>query len=252
MRSEQKIFDELATLCSSPGYVHAIAYFCFRDNKMGYSGEMRAEDMRHLFSKSRLIRTEISTLIGLLLKSDIDYSVAPPDLLKLYVDRTETLLDEIHSSMSALFFANFDPHKIGEKQPNPFTSGAVLREPIFYSGESAYSFQYRDLAPRKYANDDGWLVANRGYSIQAARDVIFSVGRLLDEKAPATLNKMREKPPEEWTLLPIHTFIGREVADYARIDFATVNQVLTSFAVPDEETNSLRRSMISTLRMRPL
>ncbi len=32
MRSEQTIFDDLAKLCSLPGYVHAIAYLCFRDN----------------------------------------------------------------------------------------------------------------------------------------------------------------------------------------------------------------------------
>lgn len=28
MRSEQEIFDELAKVCASPGYVHAIALFC--------------------------------------------------------------------------------------------------------------------------------------------------------------------------------------------------------------------------------
>jgi len=32
MRPEQEIFDELAKVCSSPGYIHAIAYLCFRDN----------------------------------------------------------------------------------------------------------------------------------------------------------------------------------------------------------------------------
>ena len=32
MRSEQVIFDEMAALCASPGYAHAIAYLCSRDN----------------------------------------------------------------------------------------------------------------------------------------------------------------------------------------------------------------------------
>ena len=71
MRSEQAIFDDLTKLCSSPGYVHAIAYLCFRDNVIRYSDELKPEDMQQLFSKSRLIRTEISTLIGLLLKAEI-------------------------------------------------------------------------------------------------------------------------------------------------------------------------------------
>ena len=104
MRSEQAIFDELAELCTSPGYVHAIAYLCFRDNMIRYSGEMKAEDMQHLFSKNRLIRTETSTLIGLMLKRDIDYTLPTPQTLEQYVKTTEALLEEIHQTMSAVFW----------------------------------------------------------------------------------------------------------------------------------------------------
>lgn len=159
MRSEQVIFDDLAKLCSSPGYVHAIAYLCFRDTMIGYSGELKPEDMQHLFSKTRLIRTEISTLIGLLLKNDIDYGLPAADVMQQYINKTEALLEEVHYSMSAPFRTSLDPSKIADKDFDPFTSGAVLREPIFYGGDSAYSFQYRDLSPRKYANDDEWLRA---------------------------------------------------------------------------------------------
>jgi hypothetical protein len=35
-RTEQQLFDELAALCSSPGYAHAIAYFCMRDSVVSY------------------------------------------------------------------------------------------------------------------------------------------------------------------------------------------------------------------------
>src|SRR5271165_2474771 len=235
MRSEQTIFDDLAMLCSSPGYVHAIAYLCFRDNMVRYSGEMQAEDMQQLFSRTRLIRTEVSTLIGLVLRNDIDYSLPGPDVMEQYINRTEALLDEIHHSMYESFFASFDPSKVPEF--NPFTSGTVLREPIFYGMESAYSFQYRDLSPRKYANDDAWLKANKGFSIQAARDVVYAVGRFLDAKGAATLHAMRGKSPEQRTLLLGHTFTAHEIVSYAHIDFATVNQVLTAFAVPAAERN---------------
>jgi hypothetical protein len=95
MRAEQEIFDELAMLCSSPGYVHAIAHLCFRDNMIHYSGDMKPEDMQQLFSMTRLIRTEISTLIGLLLKNEIDYALPAPDVMQQYLDSTEALLDEI-------------------------------------------------------------------------------------------------------------------------------------------------------------
>ena len=176
-----------------------------------YSGEMKPEDMTHLFSKTRLIRTEISTLIGLLLKNEIDYSLPAPDVMQQYVIKTEALLEEIHHSMSAAFWADLDPKKVADQDFNPFTSGAVLREPIFYGGESAYSFQYRDLSPKKYEYDDDWLKANKGFSIFVARDVVYAVGRILDEKSIAVLEEMRGKPPEHWTFLPGNTFTAEEI-----------------------------------------
>lgn len=239
MRAEQTIFDELAGLCSSPGYVHAIAYLCFRDNMTWYSGEMKAEDMQHLFSKSRLIRTETSTLIGLMLKHDIDYSLPTPPVLEKYVKTTEALLEEIHRGMSASIWAGFDPAKIADSDFNPFTSGAAMREPIFYGSESAYSFQYRDFSPAKYGRDDPWLVANKGFSIHDARNVVYAISRLLDEKAVTTLRTMREIAPDGLIFLPGYTFSTQEVADHTHLDPAIVERILTTFAVPPEARNEL-------------
>lgn len=232
MRAEQEIFDELAGLCTSPGYAHAIAYLCSRDNMIRYSGEMKAEDMQHLFSKNRLIRTETSTLIGLMLKNPIDYKLPAPQVLEKYIEATEALLDEIHHAMSASFWQDLDPTKVAEAGFNPFTSGAALREPIFYGGESAYSFQYRDFSPAKYANDDPWLIANKGFSIQDARNVVLAVSRLQDEKAISVMRAMHGTPQETWTFLPGNAFSVQEVADYGRIDPAIVEKVLFAFAIP--------------------
>lgn len=232
MRSEQEIFDELSELCVSPGYVHAIAYLCFRDNMIRYSGEMKAEDMQHFFYNSRLIRTETSTLIGLMLKREMDYTLPAPRTLDHYVKTTEALLEEIHHTMWAEFWADIGPAKIADKDFNPFSSGAVLREPIFYGGESAYSFQYRDFSPAKYGRDDNWLVANKGFSIQDARNVVYAISRLLEEKAAEALQSMRGAAPEDWTLLPCITFATQEAADRSRLDPALVERILTAFAAP--------------------
>ena len=48
MRSEQEIFEELAQLCLNPGYVHVIAYFCFRDNFVRFEKEITPEDNHFL------------------------------------------------------------------------------------------------------------------------------------------------------------------------------------------------------------
>ena len=84
-REEQQIFSDLETLSTSPGYAHAIAYFCFRDNIIQFSGSMTVDDMLPLFSWDRLIRTEISTLIGLMLKSEIDISLPSLEIMQNYI-----------------------------------------------------------------------------------------------------------------------------------------------------------------------
>ena len=243
MRSEQTIFNDLAILCSSPGYVHTIAYLCFRDNMIPYSGEMTSEDMQHLFSTTRLIRTETSTLIGLLLKCDIDYKQPSPDVMLGYISRTDSLLEEMHLSMSEPFFTSMTPGKIIDKHFPPFSIGAVLREPIFYGGESAYLFQYRDMAPIKYANDNDWLRTNKGFSIQDARAVVFSIGQLHNDKTVSTLLKTESLTPEQRTLLPGYTFTTDEVAHHSHLDPSIVKMVLTAFTIPTGEKNQCFNSL---------
>lgn len=237
MRSEQSIFDDLGTVCCSAGYIHAIAYFSFRDNMVGYSGEMKAEDMSHMFSDDRFIRTESSTLIGLLLKGSIDLTLPAPEVLDKYVERTHALLTEIHKSMSGEFFAKLDPQKVRDPEFNPFASASVLREPIFYGGESAYSFQYRDLSLMKYAKDDAWLLANKGFSIQNACDVAAAVGHIQNDKMTSTMIALRAIDAEKWTLLPAFTFTFEEVVAKTGLDPAVVKTVLTSFSPAFTERN---------------
>ena len=60
-REEKVIFAELEQLCCSPGYIHALAYLCFRDNTISFGETLEAKDLSQQFSMTRLVRTEIST-----------------------------------------------------------------------------------------------------------------------------------------------------------------------------------------------
>ena len=236
-RTEQEIFDELAGLCAAPGYVHAIAFLCFRDNMLKYSGDMTAEDMQPLFSKDRLIRTEISTLLGLTLKHDIDFTPPTPQVVEKYIEATETLLAEFHHAMMASIFQGLDPSSVSDGGIDPFYSGTALREPIFYGGESAYSFQYRDFSPAKYGRDTQWMVANKGFSIQDARNVVHTILQLQNEKAHTTFEAMWGTAPDTWSLLPIYSFTVRDVADRASMDSMLVERILGAFTVSADERN---------------
>src|SRR6266508_1907433 len=96
LRKEEEVFADLAELCTSDGYVHAIAYLSFRDNFVPYSSELTTKDLEPLFSPKRLIRTEIATLIGLLVRQPISYVLPSPGTLQHYIERTEALLEELH------------------------------------------------------------------------------------------------------------------------------------------------------------
>jgi len=242
MRSEQEIFDELAALCVEPGYVHAICWFCFRDNIIKVGEELEAKDLNNLFGFDRLIRTEISTLIGLALKGPMDLSLPAPNTLQQYINGTEVLLREIHDTMTAAFFAHLTPEKIQEGFP-PFTAGDALREPILYGGESAYGFQYRDFSVRRYEADDEWIKKAKGFSIHAAREVVKAICDLQIIKIPLVHRSLVDLPPEQWTLLPGFEFSVKELSDHAGIAKATVSAVVETFAVPHGEKNAGFRSL---------
>jgi hypothetical protein len=99
MRPEKEVFADLAALCMSPGYIHALSFLAFRDNYILYSDELKAEDMMHLFSPERLLRTEMATLVGLAMRGAVRFDLPKPDVMRQYVDQTDALLAEIHHAM---------------------------------------------------------------------------------------------------------------------------------------------------------
>ena len=162
-RSEDEVIADLLALTASPGYAHAIAAICVRDNLVVYRDELKVSDMERVHQPSRLLRTEIATLLGFMTRSDLDLSVPSPQDLASYTSRTDALMQELHEAMAApMGAAMLSSLKNGAMAD--MWGGAVMREPIFYGSESAYHFQYRDLAPEKYGQDDAWLIANKGFS----------------------------------------------------------------------------------------
>lgn len=163
-----------------------------------------------MFSPSRLIRTEINTLLGLMLKAKIDWTLPASKTVQEYMDTTEQLLDELHHCLSGGLWLGLTKESF-ESGFNPFESGEVLREPIFYSGEAAYNFQYLDLAVRKYAADAPWLQVNRGFTIDQASCVAKAVEKVHAEHFYAIREHMRKQHPDEWTMLPFFAFTANEI-----------------------------------------
>ena len=234
VKSEQQIFEELTTLCQSKGYLHVVAFFSFRDNLVGYEDELKGSDYAKLFSWDRLIRTEISTLIGLMAQKPIDISIPAPEVFREMASRSEILLKELHEAMTEPFKQIFKAALEDPKRENPFANAEALREPIFYGAESAYSFQYRDFAPQKYSRDEEWLQNNKGFSADEGRKVVLAILNHLNEKALTVLQGLKTLAPEAWTVLPAFEFSSNDLVDGAGLDLEKVSKILDAFSFPND------------------
>lgn len=211
-REEYQILEELVTLVTSPGYVHAVAQICHRDNVIYIKGELKPSDMDRLFGRERLIRTELMTLIGLMAKKPVDLSLPPFDVLESYVNRTDSLMMELHDAMSyPMFAAMLEARKKGGEPPDPW-HGPGMREPIFYGAESAYAFQYRDLAPEKYGADDQWMFENKGFTSSQARSIAKTMCMQMEEMGSQLLADAITTKAMPKTWLPAFEFSLDEVA----------------------------------------
>jgi len=236
-RNEDEIFAELQTLAAEPGYIHAIAFLCFRDNAIGFEGKLKADDFTKMYSPERLVRTEISTLIGLLVKNDIDLFLPQPDQLQKMIDRSDQLLKELHEAMVApVSKVISNAIKQGESI-NPFSRGDVLRETIFYCGESAYDFQFRDFALEKYKKDDDWLKSKKGFSISDLTTFAHGISRISKNAISKVIDNFLNEDPSEWTILPAYIFSTDQIMHETHLDRKVIADILDAFSLPDTERN---------------
>lgn len=234
-RTEQEIFSDLDELSKSPGYAHAIAYFCHRDNTFSYNLDegVISKDVLQQFSYERLVRTEVSALIGLIFKNSLELTIPEPFVLQEYVNKTEELLQELHYSMMPRPDKIFNKENLSNNLEGIIGSGAMLREAMFYGGESAFHFQYRDLCLKKYANDDDFFLTEKGYSLTQAYEVIFSLDEIQNKQLNSNMEQMVKKHPNEWTYLPSFIFSYELIANESGFDISVVKAVLDSFTAID-------------------
>lgn len=251
-REESVILQDLAKLAWSPGYVHAVAHICHRDNIIHINGKLKPSDMDHLFSGERLIRTELTTLIGLMVKQPLDLTPQQVDVIEGYVKRTDALMEELHNSMSyPMFAAMFEAVKTGSAPPNPW-HGSAMREPIFYGAESAYAFQYRDFAPEKYGADDDWMLKNKGFTSGQARTVAKMMCSLMDEKGTRLLIETRTTSSSPSTWLPSFEFSVDEVTLRSGVAREVVDAFFRAFLFAGDNSGFKEVGDFNEVAARPL
>ena len=239
LRSEHEVFQDLQRLCTSSGFIHAIAVLCLRDTFVAVTEEMTPDDLDYAFSPERLIRTEITTLIGLLLRAPITYSIPEPAKLSEYLSRTVELLQELHAVLADKLYVAANHQSEHE---DTFTDEAI-REPIFYSPDSAYFFQYRDMFVRKYRQDADWLIKTKGFEPSVAHQIATALPEILTDQIAAFVTSTADEPAHESTVLTAFTISYAELAARIGQSIQRVRAVVDAFAVPDAERNATFASL---------
>ncbi|MCG9915502.1 MAG: SEC-C domain-containing protein [Phenylobacterium sp.] len=234
-RDEATVFAALASLCAEPGFAEAIATIRSGEAVIEPKGGLTGASLAHLYGTDRLIRTEVSTLVGLLAQSTIDEATPPPAVTAEQVRRAEALLAEMHDVLSAPFRQTMRDLVDGKGSVPGRDSGEALREPFFYSGEAAFSFQYRDFAVPRYGADDAWLRKHKGFSMAFARDVVMAVEERLVRQIQAVSVARKAGAAGPW--LPAFAFSAADIARDLRTTVVRVTPVLEAFALPLDAGN---------------
>ncbi|MFC4296182.1 YecA family protein [Novosphingobium tardum] len=226
-RDEADILAELRQLCWTPGFAHVVAQVIVRDNFVFYQEEMKPEDMAHLFGFKRLIRTEVATLIGYMIQGGIEAFDLLPDDPSALLAKVEALLEELHRRLSWPMFGagkeNFvAAHELVE----------TLREPIFYGGESAFNFQYRDFAVEKFQADNPWLEANCGFTIEDAAAIVDACLALTEEQVTARWKMADRDDPSTWSLLPGFIVSKADLVARSSVAEEKAGAVIAAFSTP--------------------
>jgi len=229
--NETEVFLELDKLCSSVGYAHVIAYFCFKSNIVSFEETVKPEDFLKLYSDERLSHTEISTLIGLMMKNDVDLTLPKPEEMQRLIECTDSVLRKLHNYMTEPMFKEISKSINILKDTNAFKNATTMREPIFYGSDSAYSFQYLDFSIQKYSKDNGWIKKEKGFYIEEAKEIIECIDRLQREKLSISVQSFEDRPIVNKTVLPAFIFTAEEIAKHTCLSKDTIISVLEAFTM---------------------
>ena len=235
MRTTQGIIEEIKELIASQGYIYALCMILFDDF------HINPETLHETDHMGRLSVNEASLLLGFFIQKELDFTQPKsPEALVRLKQRTYELMNELHQSLMNPFFESLgnelkSVHKkenYKTEQREFFVRGEMLTEPIFYSGDGVYDFQYLDFLERKYKYDLEWLQKNKRFDIIEAKYIVFNIKHILEEKIkksrlyglkerlPQTIDNLKRNSPDEDWQKPLQDVLpAMELHQYVELFF---------------------------------
>ena len=184
-RPEKDILSDLDQLTQEPGFMYTSCVMVAQ--ALWMSPDEVADINWHLRPNNQ----ELSLLLGFLVKHPLRLDEFPSEET---VEKQKTiasrLLNELHLACEFPPLPNADPtnndedrlRKLSDAYTEWMESGMGMREPIFYGGDGAYSFQYLELASERYALDEDWIQINVGIGVDEIREIANALRQLHSER----------------------------------------------------------------------
>ena len=199
VRDSQEIIKDIKELITKKGYIYSFCMILFEDF------HVTLEDIHQTNVRERLSQKEASFIVGLLIQQKIDLSIpeSPYDLFHMQM-KTYKLLKELQDALIHPFFLklekevlqNHEQKDLRPAQKEFFGSGAMMLEPMFYSGTGAYDFQYLEFLSMKYKYDQDWLLQEKRFNIYEIVGVVSKIKEFLQLKSKkVNLINLKENLP---------------------------------------------------------
>lgn len=227
MRSEQEVFNDLEQLCTSSGFIYVLPYLeILHDCILSDSKEIKPSDMHCAKDMDKkIIETEMSALVGLMIKKQIDYSEPKEERLFEMFFQAHSLLDELHKILESQALKFSDIKKIIKNKSLIQPTKEWIRERTFYASQCANDFQLLDLIYEKNKNDDQWLIDNMGFSSLEMKEVLRAMRRITQRKIQC-FSSLIDK-------LNIFGFNIEEIHAESKIDICKIRKILECFIVKE-------------------
>ncbi|HHF2953599.1 TPA: YecA family protein [Vibrio diabolicus] len=253
MSLENTTFEKLEELCSREGFIHVLSYLARRDCTFGYQGGLTGENLGHFYSPERLIRTELSTLHGLVQKSGINTVKISDEEIRDWSLEAEKLLAEVHESLKASTYQRFTDENMKLNMEDFFSQEDIIREYVFYGAEQAFDFQFAELACERYQNDSAWMAENVGFDINEAYSIYKAITSQLNEKI-SSLAQSEEASATFKSYLTCNELSLRKLCELTRLAEDKVLAFLDAFSPSLEDDNSAYNSIddVNIVNFKPI
>ena len=229
LRSEEKIMRDLEEVCTSPGYIHALAWICLESERIHSTPEN--------LPLNRLVRNETTALAGLMIKASVNMQMPSDEVMEYYIKKSKELLWEYESNVKAKALIAMNEKKINGVEGSITPDIRILRYSFLYGPEPAYTFQYEDFSKMRYRYDEKWLLENKNFRIADAIYIIKSISEMQKRKIAKLCDKSSKIGVTFEEALPAFTFTLKKVVEISGYSAKIVKSVLEAFSLPSIPCN---------------